>query len=119
MVAARARRLPPSPRCTPWEARLSPASPLLRLRRVVPTDIAAEVIRMLAVELNVPETRLAPQHLLVEDLGLDSLAAVRLLAAVESHFGVELIGTDYLEVRCVGDLVRFVEQHLTGEGARS
>jgi acyl carrier protein len=86
---------------------------------MAPSEIAAEVVHMLAVELSVPETSLTPEQLLVDDLGLDSLAAVRLLSTVETHFGVELISTDYLEVRCVGDLIRFVERELAAEGAHS
>lgn len=84
-----------------------------------PDAIAAEVLRLLADELAVSASDLALGQRLVEDLGLDSLKAVRVLAAVEERFGVELIGTDYLEVRSVADLTAFVARHLPGGDGRA
>jgi acyl carrier protein len=79
---------------------------------MTPDEIRDQVLSVLALELAVPADRLAPELLLVEDLGLDSLAAVRLLAAVEQHFGVALVGTDYVHVESVADLVGAVQRAL-------
>ena len=86
----------------------------------MPADaIAARVLRLLGEELAVPPADLAFEQRLVEDLGLDSLKAVRVLAAVEERFGVELISTDYLAVRTVADLVAFVTRQVSPAGGRA
>jgi acyl carrier protein len=93
--------------------RSSRAAPrLLLLARMTDRDVGLEVLGVLAGELSMPQSQLSPDHDLVADLGLDSLAAVRVLAAVEERFGVELIGTDYVAVRRVGDLIAFVQRRL-------
>lgn len=81
-----------------------------------PDAITTRVLRLLSEELAVSPADLASEQRLIEDLGLDSLKAVRVLAAVEEWFGVELISTDYLTVRTVADLVAFVARQLPSEG---
>ncbi len=93
------------------------ASPLLSILGMPPDPISSEVLDMLAEELAIPVAGLGLEQRLVEDLGLDSLKAVRVLAAVEERFGVELISTDYLAVRSVADLVAFVVGQLPAERA--
>lgn len=77
------------------------------------------VLGMLARELGIPVTRLRPEMRFTRDLGLDSLGVVRLLIAVEEHLGVELRDTDYVAMRCVGDLLASLQGVTAGsEGPR-
>jgi acyl carrier protein len=84
-----------------------------------PANVKAEVFRLLAAEVAVAESRIAPEQSLVDDLDLDSLSAVRLLAALEEHFGIELISTDFVAVKSVADLVAFVERAVPAEDRSS
>jgi acyl carrier protein len=81
----------------------------------MPIECAAEVFRIVAAELAVPESYISLDKRIVDDLGLDSLAAVRLLSAVEERFGVELVSTSYVHMETVGDVVRFVDERLATE----
>ncbi len=57
---------------------------------------------------------LRPGDSLRDDLGLDSLAAVDLLRAVEEELGLDLAGDDrVLEVQTVSDVVALVLSHRT------
>ena len=56
---------------------------------------------------------LAPEHSL-QDIGLDSLALVKLLYAVEDEFDVTLSTEEMLELKTVGDLRKMLEAKLAG-----
>ncbi len=65
------------------------------------------------VGLKVDLATLAPEHSL-QDIGLDSLALVKLLYAVEDEFDVTLSTEEMLELKTVGDLRKMLEAKLAG-----
>lgn len=48
---------------------------------------------------------------LAEDLGADSLAAVELSMALEEAFGVTIADEDLPNMKTVGDLMKYIEDH--------
>lgn len=48
---------------------------------------------------------------LSEDLGADSLAAVELSMALEEAFGVTIADEDLPNMKTVGDLMKYIEDH--------
>lgn len=71
-----------------------------------------ETVKKIIVEnMNVEESKIAMETLLVDDLGADSLDAVELIMAIEDEFGIEIEDDAAQSVKSVGDLVNYIEAH--------
>jgi acyl carrier protein len=81
------------------------------------TPQTLDTVRRLAVEtLNVPESTLARTTTLRE-AGIDSLAAIDLVFAVEGHYGISIAGAEVEQMRSLTDLAASVDR-LTAHEAR-
>ncbi len=63
-------------------------------------------------EFEVEEEAIAPGANLKDTLGLDSLDFVDLVVAVESNFGVKLVGEDFVNVITLKDFYDLIERKL-------
>ena len=63
-------------------------------------------------EFEVEEEAIAPGANLKDTLGLDSLDFVDLVVAVESDFGVKLVGEDFVNVITLKDFYDLIERKL-------
>ncbi len=63
-------------------------------------------------EFEVEEEEIAPEANLKDTLGLDSLDFVDLVVAVESNFGVKLVGEDFVNVTTLQDFYNLIEGKL-------
>lgn len=63
-------------------------------------------------EFEVEEENIAPGANLKEALELDSLDFVDLVVAVESNFGVKLVGEDFVNVLTLQDFYNLIETKL-------
>lgn len=63
-------------------------------------------------EFEVGEEEIAPGANLKETLELDSLDFVDLVVAVESNFGVKLVGEDFINVVTLQDFYDLIERKL-------
>ena len=63
-------------------------------------------------EMNVDADKVTMDTLLVDDLGADSLDAVELIMALEEEFGMEMEDSAAQNVKSVGDLVNYIEEHI-------
>lgn len=63
-------------------------------------------------EFEVEEDAIAPGADLKDTLGLDSLDFVDLVVAVESNFGVKLVGEDFVNVVTLKDFYDLIERKL-------
>lgn len=63
-------------------------------------------------EFEVEEDVIAPGANLKDTLGLDSLDFVDLVVAVESNFGVKLVGEDFVNVVTLKDFYDLIERKL-------
>lgn len=53
-----------------------------------------------------------PSHLLVDDLGADSLDQVELIMAFEDEFGLEIPDEDAEKILSVGDAIKYVKSRV-------
>lgn len=77
-------------------------------------DIIVEKINYFLIdEFEVEEEEIAPQANLKETLELDSLDFVDLVVAIESNFGVKLVGEDFVAVKTLQDFYDLIERKLS------
>ena len=74
--------------------------------------IIEKINAFLIDEFEVEEDDLAVDANLKETLGLDSLDFVDLVVAVESDFGVKLVGEDFVNVITLQDFYTLIEKKL-------
>lgn len=74
--------------------------------------IVEKIDDFLIDEFEVEEEDITPEANLKETLGLDSLDFVDLVVAVESNFGVKLIGEDFTNVAILQDFYDLIERKL-------
>jgi acyl carrier protein len=73
-------------------------------------QVAEVVTNVLVDTLNLPAADVVPDANLKEDLGLDSLDLLELLAAIEAHVGEPVDDADIGSIRTVGDAVTLIER---------
>ena len=81
-------------------------------------SILEDVKQIVAEPLGIKREEIRAQHLLVEDLGCDSLTMVEITMEVEEHFDVSISDEQADRVRRVGDIVEGVVQLFSDEDAR-
>ncbi len=70
------------------------------------------VKRVVAETLRVDQERVTDDARFVEDLGAESVQSIELVAAFEEEFDIDMDEEAALQVKSVGDAVRFIEKHL-------
>ena len=73
--------------------------------------IFEKVAAILAEQLDAEEESITLETNLVDDLGADSLDVVDLVMTLEDEFDMEIPDEDITEVRTVGDVVKYLEEH--------
>lgn len=76
-------------------------------------EIVEKINYFLVDEFEVEEADIAPEADLKETLELDSLDFVDLVVAVESNFGVKLIGEDFQGVVKLQDFYDLIEKKVS------
>lgn len=74
--------------------------------------IIEKIDDFLVDEFEVEEEDIAPEANLKDTLGLDSLDFVDLVVAVESNFGVKLVGEDFVNVTTLQNFYDLIERKL-------
>lgn len=74
--------------------------------------IVEKINYFLIDEFEVEEDEITAEANLKETLGLDSLDFVDLVVAVESNFGVKLVGEDFVNVVILDDFYKLIERKL-------
>ena len=72
-------------------------------------SVADNVRKVIIEQLCVDENELTPEAVFRRDLGADSLDAIAMLMAFEDEFGIEIPDRDAATLRCVCDVVRYVQ----------
>lgn len=73
-------------------------------------SIEARVKKAVSEILGTPMGQIEPDHLLVEDLGAQSIQSVELLAAFEEEFDIEIDEDEAMAVKTVGGAVEFINK---------
>ncbi|HCR43986.1 MAG TPA: acyl carrier protein [Ruminococcaceae bacterium] len=68
--------------------------------------------KILADQFDVEEEKITLDTNMVDDLGADSLDVVDLLMSVEDEFEIEIPDSDVENMKTVGDVVKYVEDHV-------
>ena len=74
--------------------------------------IVEKINYFLVDEFEVEEDEITAEANLKETLGLDSLDFVDLVVAVESNFGIKLVGEDFVNVVILDDFYNLIERKL-------
>ena len=71
-----------------------------------------KVKALIAETLNCDMDKVTMEASLADDLGADSLAAVELSMALEEEFGVSIADEDLPNLKTVGDLYNYMNDHV-------
>jgi acyl carrier protein len=81
-------------------------------------DTTFDTIRRLAIDtLEVPEVVLLRARTLRE-AGVDSLATLDLLAAIEAHYGIHIMAEELADVRSLHDFAAVADRLISREASR-
>ena len=76
-------------------------------------DLFLELKKIIADTFAIDADAVIADAHLQDDLGADSLAVVRLAETVGTHYGIEILAEDLLEVANVGEVVALVKSKIS------
>lgn len=71
-------------------------------------EIAKIINAFLVEEFEINESKIKPEALLKDDLGLESLDFVDIAVIIEKEFGLKVKGEDMVNVRTLDDLYNYI-----------
>lgn len=71
-----------------------------------------KVKAILSEQFDVEEDTITNDTSITEDLGADSLDVVDLLMSIEDEFEIEVPDTEIENIKTVGELVKYIEDHV-------
>jgi acyl carrier protein len=71
-----------------------------------------EIIVNIAEDMDIDEDKVTNNAHLVDDLGLDSMALLEILAGIEKNFGVKIPETEFPELISIDACVAKVEKYI-------
>ncbi len=75
-------------------------------------EIEAKVRAFLIDDLEIDEEKIAPEALLKEDLGIDSLDFVDIVVIVNREFGFKMKSDEMAEVKTLSQFCDYIEQRV-------
>ena len=73
--------------------------------------VSEKIIAILADQFGKEESEIDLSMDIAEDLGADSLDVVELLMSIEDEFSTEIPDEEIENIKTVGDLVTYIENH--------
>ncbi len=74
-------------------------------------DVFEKVKKILCDQLDLEEEQVTEDAEVIEDLGADSLDIVDLVMTLEEEFDTEIPDEDIENLKTVGDIVKYIEDH--------
>lgn len=75
-------------------------------------EIAEKIKGMLVENLRIPADELEyDSELFGEDIGLDSIDSIEIIAGIDNLFGVDMTGAPREEFQSINTLAKYVEEH--------
>ncbi len=75
-------------------------------------EILEKITKILCEQLDLDEEQVTESAEVIGDLGADSLDIVDLVMTLEEEFDTEIPDEDIEELKTVGDIVKYVEEHV-------
>ena len=75
-------------------------------------DVLEKIIDILCDQLDLDRDQVTEDSEIIDDLGADSLDIVDLIMTLEDEFDTEITDEMVEGMKTVGDIARFVEEHL-------
>ncbi len=76
------------------------------------TEICEKIKAMLVENLRIPEDELEfDSELFGDDIGLDSIDSIEIIAGIDSLFGVQMTGAARENFKSIETLAKYVEDH--------
>ncbi|WP_029922577.1 acyl carrier protein [Nevskia soli] len=76
------------------------------------SSMEQQVIKMVAEQLSINESRVTPDAAFIEDLGADSLDKVELVMNLEQAFGIKVKDEDGEKVSTIQDVYDLIRSHM-------
>lgn len=77
------------------------------------TEIAEKIRNMLVENLRIPADELEyTSELFGDDIGLDSIDSIEIIAGIDNLFGVQMTGAARENFQTIETLTKFVEEHM-------
>lgn len=77
------------------------------------TEIAEKIKNMLVENLRIPADELAyTSELFGDDIGLDSIDSIEIIAGIDNLFGVQMTGAARENFQTIETLTKYVEEHM-------
>ncbi len=73
--------------------------------------VLEKVKAILSEQFDVEEDTITPETNIADDLGADSLDVVDLLMSIEDEFEIEIPDEEVENIKTVGELVKYIEDH--------
>lgn len=70
-----------------------------------------KVKKIICEQFELDEDRVTPESNLISDLGADSLDVIDLAMSIEDEFDLEVPDDEIDNIKTVGDIVKFIEEH--------
>ena len=77
------------------------------------TEIAEKIKNMLVENLSIPADELEyTSELFGDDIGLDSIDSIEIIAGIDNLFGVQMTGAARENFQTIETLTKYVEEHM-------
>ena len=77
------------------------------------TEIAEKIKNMLVENLRIPADELEyTSELFGDDIGLDSIDSIEIIAGIDNLFGVQMTGAERENFQTIETLTKYVEEHM-------
>ena len=77
------------------------------------TEIAEKIKNMLVENLRIPADELEyTSELFGDDIGLDSIDSIEIIAGIDNLFGVQMTGAARENLQTIETLTKYVEEHM-------
>ena len=75
-------------------------------------QLASQLKKMMASQLNIKEDKLVDSAKIIEDLGADSLDIVEMFMTLEDEFDIVISDETVVTLKTVGDVISYVENQV-------
>jgi acyl carrier protein len=74
-----------------------------------------EIVATISAIAKIDGNRFDDQTLIREELGIDSLMTIEIIAKIESHYNIQINEEDIIDINNVGDFINLIEKIITNK----